>query len=202
MKIPLIHTALALVSLLLVSSCATGRDDGPYTGSHTGAKDSADFIENVKIQTTARAAVQFAVLALHEGKPEAATSLKDDLDAILGALSVGPEVRPEALLSQVKRELSAAQQARLAEELAEADRHLSGKLANGSIVDVLQSYTAADCLAWMREAAEWSANGYNFDIVCSHGIALDHHRHNPGTGIRIDLDFNKVDERRRLEVER
>lgn len=156
----------------------------------------------MKIETTSRAAVQFAILALHEGNPEAANALKEYLDTLLGSLAAGPEVQPEALMAQVKLELNATQQSRLAGELAEADRHLSGKLANGSIVDKLQFYTAAACLSWMREAAEWSANGYNFDIVCAHGIALDDHRHNAGTGIRIDLDFNKKQERRRLEVER
>jgi hypothetical protein len=201
MKNPVIRFLLPLTLVLLLASCASNQSDGPFTESHTGAENSEEFIQDVEIETTARAAVQFAILALHEGNTEAATALKDYLDSLLPTLPAGPEVQPEALMAQVKSELTAAQQARLADELAAADRHLSGKLANGSIVDSLQFFTGAAFVSWMREAAEWSANGYNYDIVCSHGIALDDHRHNAGTGIRIDLDFNKV-ERKRLEVER
>lgn len=201
MKFPAVRSLFVLFSSAFLASCASGPSDEPFRGSHTGAKDSVEFIEDTEIETTARAAIQFGILALHENQPEAAVAVRDYLDSLLPGFPAGPEVAPDRLLAQLKSELSAPQQSRLADELAVAERHLSGKLANGSIVDVLQSYTAATALGWMREAADWSANGYNFDIVCSHGIALDDHRHNAGTGIRIDLDFNKVD-RRRLEVER
>lgn len=183
-----IYTPLfPLLLLFFLVGCASITPDQAFTGSHTGAVNSEEFIQDEEIDVMICAAVHFAILALHEEDTESATELMNYLDGILLEFSVGAKVEPTVLLAQFKQDLNAQQKQRLNAELVAIERHIVGKLANNSIIDLHYSYTTQDFLTWMRDAAKWSSNGYNYDIVCVAGIAKDNHLHSWPNAITIDL---------------
>jgi hypothetical protein len=187
-----IYTPLfSLLSLFFLVGCASYNAEQQYTGSHTGAVNSEEFIQDEEIDVMICAAVHFAILALHEEDTESATELMNYLDGILLEFSVGAKVESTVLLVQLKQDLNAQQRQRLDAELVAIERHIVGKLANNSIIDLHYSYTTQDFLTWMRDAAKWSSNGYTHDIVCVAGIAKDNHRHSRPNAITIDL-FSKL----------
>lgn len=183
-----IYTPLfPLLSLFFLVGCAINTTDQSFTGSHTGAVNSEEFIQDEEIDVMICAAVHFAILALHEEDTESATELMNYLDGILLEFSVGAKVEPTVLLAQFKQDLNTQQKQRLDTELVAIERHIVGKLANNSIIDLHYSYTTQEFLTWMRDAAKWSSNGYTHDIVCVAGIAKDNHLHSRPNAVTIDL---------------
>jgi hypothetical protein len=183
-----IYTPLfSLLSLFFLVGCVSYNDEQQYTGSHTGAANSEEFIQDEEIDVMICAAVHFAILALHEEDTESATELMNYLDGILLEFSVGAKVEPTVLLTQLKQDLNAQQRQRLEAELVAIERHIVGKLANNSIIDLNYLYSTQEFLTWMRDAAKWSSNGYTHDIVCVAGIAKDNHLHSWPNATTIDL---------------
>ena len=79
-----IYTPLfSLLSLFFLVGCAINTANQSFTGSHTGAVNSEEFIQDEEIDVMICAAVHFAILALHEEDTESATELMNYLDGIL-----------------------------------------------------------------------------------------------------------------------
>jgi len=177
---------LSILTLFLLVGCASNTGSGEFTGSHTGAETPEEFIQNEEIVVVTQSAVQFGILALHKGNTDQAAALVKYLDSIIGTASTDRSADAASLVAEVRSGLTGAQLSRLESELATADHYISGKLDNGTLQDPA-TYSAQSFLTWVRDAAEWSSKGYDYDIVCLHGIALGHHGHNANKGIRFNF---------------
>lgn len=177
---------LLLALLLSLAGCAN-TNSSENLGPLTRSESPEDFLQNEEIVVAARAAVQFAVMELHKENPNAATQKAELLNSILPKASTGKLASAATITAEVKKSLNKKQATALSAEFDTAEQYIAAKLANNTIANVDELFSAQEYLTWIHAAAIKSAEGYNTDIICPHGIALGDHEHNSTDGIRINL---------------